>query len=203
MFLAGARILLGMLVLAAITVQAIYLYQLGSLNVINYFAFFTNLSNVLAGFVLIISAVYLLRSRKASVRDDLIRGAATLYMAVTGVIYVTLLINEDLGLLMPWVNIVLHFIMPIVVVADWLYQPPRTKLVPKQILLWLIFPFLFLVYTLVRGPIVHWYPYPFLNPDKVGGYGGVALYSLVVLVAFFVLGWLLVKLARKLPRHVA
>lgn len=202
-FLVGARLSLGTLALVAIVIQAIYLYQLGVLNLVNYFAYFTNLSNVLAASVLIISALYLLKSRKASTGDDLIRGAATLYMAVTGVVYVTLLMNEDLGLLMPWVNDVLHIVMPLAVIADWLYQPPRTKLAPKQILLWLIFPVIFLAYTLIRGPVVNWYPYPFLDPDKVGGYGGVALYCVGILVAFFVLGWLLVKLGGKLRRHVA
>lgn len=201
--LVSSRMIFGALVLLAIIMQALFLYQNNSLNVINYFSYFTNLSNVLAGFVLIISALYLLRSRKKSVTDDLIRGGVTLYMAVTGVVYVTLLINEDLGLLMPWVNMVLHIIMPIAIIADWLYQPPRTKLVPKQIAYWLAFPFVFLVYTLIRGAFIGWYPYPFLNPDKVGGYGGVLVYCMVILGAFFALGWLLVKASQKFRRHVA
>jgi len=201
--LASSRMIFGAVVLLAIIMQALFLYQNNALNVVNYFSYFTNLSNVLAGFVLIISAVYLLRSRKKSMTDDLIRGGATLYMAVTGVVYVTLLINEDLGLLMPWVNAVLHIVMPIVIIADWLYQPPRTKLASKQIAYWLVFPFAFLMYTLIRGAFIGWYPYPFLNPDKVGGYGGVAMYCIVILGAFFVLGWLLVKASQKFRRHVA
>ena len=201
--LVGSRLVLGSLVLVAIIIQALYLYQNNALNIVNYFSYFTNISNVLAGLVLIVSAIYLAKSRKASQVDDLIRGGVTLYMAVTGVVYVTLLVNEDLGLLMPWVNMVLHIVMPLAIFADWLYQPPRTKLRLKQIAYWLVFPFIFLVYTLVRGAAINWYPYPFLNPDKVGGYGGVGLYCIVVLVAFFVLGWLLVKLSQKFRRHVA
>jgi hypothetical protein len=201
--LVSSRLLFGTLVLAAIIIQASYLYQNNALNVVNYFSYFTNLSNILAGIILIISAFYLLKSRKSSKTDDLIRGGATLYMAVTGVVYITLLINEDLGLLMPWINAVLHIVMPVVVIADWLYQPPRTKLTSKQIAYWLAFPLAFLVYTLVRGAVINWYPYPFLNPEKVGGYGGVAIYCVGILGAFFILGWLLIKISQKFHRHVA
>lgn len=149
------------------------------------------------------SALYLLKNRKPTVRDDVVRGAAVLYMAVTGVVYVTLLTGEDLGLLLPWVNILMHIVMPLAVVADWLYQPPLTKLSAKQIPLWLGFPALFVVYTLIRGALTNWYPYPFLNPDKVGGYGGVAAYCAGILLAFFVIGWLIMKLGNTLKRRIA
>ncbi len=37
---------------------------------------------------------------------------------------------------------------------------------------------------LVRGPIAHWYAYPFLDPrHEGGGYGRVALYAVVLAVA--------------------
>jgi hypothetical protein len=37
---------------------------------------------------------------------------------------------------------------------------------------------------MIRGPIVGWYPYPFLNPAQPGGYGAVAVY--VVAIAGFI-----------------
>jgi bacteriorhodopsin len=54
---------------------------------------------------------------------------------------------------------------------------------------WLIvvFPIVWVIYTMIRGPIVGWYPYPFLNPDiEPGvGYGGVTVY--VIAIAAFIL----------------
>lgn len=47
-----------------------------------------------------------------------------------------------------------------------------------------------------------WYAYPFLNPTEVGGYGGVALYSLGILLLFVGLSWLLRRLGMKLRRNV-
>ncbi len=53
-------------------------------------------------------------------------------------------------------------------------------------MLWLTFPSAWLLYTLVRGPVAGWYPYPFLDPAH-GGYGSVALYCLAILLGFVVL----------------
>ena len=200
--LIAARLVFGILDLVAITIQVIYLVHNRALNLVNFFSYFTILSNVFAALVLIISTLYLLRKRKPSHTEDLIRSGAVLYMAVTGIIYATLLSGQSLGLLMPWVNDVLHRLMPVIVVADWLYQPARTKLKLKQIPLLFIFPIVFVVYTLIRGPIVHWYPYPFLDPSKSGGYSGVALYCIGILVLFYILSWLLVYSGNKLRRHV-
>jgi hypothetical protein len=91
--------------------------------------------------------------------------------------------------------------MPIVVIADWLYQPPLSKVSAKQALWWLAFPLTYLVYTLIRGSITNWYPYPFLNPDKVGGYGGVALYCVAILAAFMLFSWAIRRLGNALKRH--
>jgi hypothetical protein len=192
----------GLLTLLAVTVQAISLNQKGVFNPVNFLSYFTNLSNIFVAVVFLISTIYLLRSRKPSPRDDIIRGASVLYMAVTGVVYATLLSKYELGLTLQWVNLVLHYIMPLVVVLDWLYRPQQTKLVLRQTMWWLIFPALYLAYSLIRGPIVHWYPYPFLNPNHVAGYGGVALFCVGILAILFVFSWLLMKVGNSLRQKL-
>ena len=64
-------------------------------------------------------------------------------------------------------------------------------------LLWQVFPLLYLIYVLVRGAIVGWYPYPFLDPAKVNGYGNVALYALGIMATFLLVSWLLLTLANR------
>jgi hypothetical protein len=101
------------------------------------------------------------------------------------------------------VNTVVHFIMPIVVVADWLYQPPKMTLTIRHLGFWLIYPLLYVIYTIIRGGITGFYPYPFLNPAKVGGAGVVALYCLAILVVFLLVGWLLITLGNRLKPTMA
>jgi hypothetical protein len=65
--------------------------------------------------------------------------------------------------------------------GDWLIDAPAARPTLRQGLLWLSYPFVWIVYTLIRGPIAGWYPYPFVNPAN-GGYASVALYCVGILL---------------------
>jgi hypothetical protein len=197
--LIGGRLFFGGLALAAIGKQ-LSIQINNNYSIVNFFSYFTNLSNIFAAVMLIVGAVYLIGHREPTVTEELIRGSSVVSMALVGIVFSLLLRDVDLGHLLPWVNIVLHYIMPVVVVADWLYQPPTSKLVLKQAAYWLIFPFSYLSYSIIYGLSRHFYAYPFFNPDKVGGYGGVVFYCLAIMTMFFILGWLLITLGNKL-RH--
>jgi uncharacterized membrane protein len=93
--------------------------------------------------------------------------------------------------------------MPVVMAADWLIDPPSEALSFRQAAAWLIYPLAWLGYTMLRGSLVGWYPYPFLNPDAVGGYGAVLLYILLILVGALFFIWLLVWLGRKARQWVS
>ena len=199
--LAGARIFFGLLTFVALIAQLVVTIQI-KFGIVNFFSFFTNLSNMFAGVMLIIGGVYLFQRREPTVTFEIVRGASVVAMALVGVVFSLLLRNADLGDLLPWVNIIHHYIMPVAVVADWLYQPPKVKLGLRQIAYWLIFPVVYVVYTLIRGPLAHFYPYPFFNPAQVGGYGGVALYSVGMLVGFIIGSLILMALANRLKPNV-
>lgn len=202
-FLIGFRLFFAALNIAAIATQLLYSSQYAlAFSFVNFFSFFTILSNVFAALVFVMSAFYLLKGRRPSPTDDILRGASVLYMAITGVVYATLLTNIDVDLTLPWVNLQLHYIMPIVVVLDWLYQPQLSKLTWRRIMPWLIFPAFYLCYSLIRGALTGWYPYPFLNPSDVGGYGGVALYVAGILVGLSFASFLLMRLGNMLKRNV-
>ena len=195
-----ARVLLALLALTAIGRQ--FMLHVGaSYSALNFFSYFTNLSNLVAAFVLLFSVVSV-----SSASRDHIRYASTVNMAVVGLTFAALLRNVDLGALLPWVNIVLHYIMPVAVVLDWLVRPPASRLETKTILLAMVFPAIYLAYVVIRGKSTGWYPYPFLNPANVGGDGGVAMYALGISATFLLAGWALLAIGNRLasPRpHVA
>jgi hypothetical protein len=65
--------------------------------------------------------------------------------------------------------------------------------------LWsLLFPVLWLAYTLVRGAIWKWYPYPFLDVSS-HGYARVVVNALVVAVVFGVVAALFAVGDGRLP----
>lgn len=121
-------------------------------------------------------------------------------MSVTGVVYGLLLngYQQELQTTIPWVNTVVHQLMPLVLIVDWLLDPPRDRLTIRRALIWLAYPLLYAAYSLIRGPIAGWYPYPFLNPDHVGGYAIVALYCIGIAVGTLLFTWLVVVTGRRL-----
>lgn len=156
----------------------------------NVFSYFTVQSNLIAAAVFLIAALALYRRKALGNWFHYLRGASVLYMMVTGLVYALLLEHnpESNGaLVFSWRNFVLHKLMPVFILAWWLLWPSRKSVSAKQAFYWLIFPVVWLVYTLVRGAIIHWYPYPFLNPNDVGSWGGVSLYILGILGVFIVL----------------
>ena len=153
-------------------------YQFATLNVHpgyakgNFFSFFTIQSNILA-----VAALFMLVAVPRERRSPLVEGAreaAVLYIAITGVVFALLLggLQEELQTTTPWVDTVVHKVMPVVLVLDWLVDPPRRRLPAWTALAWLAYPAAWLAFTLVRGEIVDWYPYPFVDVSTLG-YGGV------------------------------
>ncbi len=188
------RLVLGLLTLVAIASQLVIHVRMGA-SVVNFFSYFTNLSNLLAAGILLLTA----KNRRASAWLDRGRAISAMNMAVVGIVFTLLLRSEDLGALQPWVNFVLHDLMPCVVVLDWLLDPPSTRLGVRDLVQFLVFPAAYLAYSLLRGALIDWYPYPFLNPAHVGGYGGVAVYAIGITMIFLLVGWTLGALGNR--RH--
>jgi HAMP domain-containing protein len=181
--IAAYRVVFGLLGLAAVATQFTDLASRGVLDPLHFFSYFTIQSNLIAAAVLLVMAAN--RGQPTSRMMDLVRGGAVVYMTVTGVVFSVLLANTNVDTAIPWVNDVVHEVMPIVMVADWLVDPPRRMLSMGDALTWLAYPAAWLVYTLIKGPIVGKYPYPFLDPAN-GGYGTVALYSIAILVGMVI-----------------
>jgi hypothetical protein len=188
------RLVLAALSLTGVVVQFVIAVQ-ANFGIVNFFSYFTNLTNILASTVFIVSAVHLARGYETNDRDVAIRGGSVVYMVFVGIVFNTLLVGADLGELQPWVNVVHHMVMPLAVLVDWVVWPPLTRIARKTALVWTIFPAAYVVYSLIRGAITGFYAYPFFNPVANGGYGGVALYCGVMLLAFVVLALLVRWLA--------
>lgn len=177
--LAIARLGLAALTLAAIVSQLAESAGLGVLDPVNFFSYFTIQSNLLSVAVFTLGALGMTGGNAR--RWDLIRGQAVVMMTVTYVVFALLLSDTDVDVAVSWVNLVVHTIMPLAVIGDWLVDPPQDAISPRTAMVWLAFPLLWTAYTLVRGALVGWYPYPFLDPAN-GGYATVALYVVGILI---------------------
>jgi hypothetical protein len=195
-FMIGYKVVFAALIAAAIIGQLKHSLLQPDFSIVNFFSYFTIQSNLFAAVMFLISADLLFWKRKRDHEHEMLRGAATLYMVTTGIIYGLLLSNQKVQITLPWVNDILHRILPLVVLADWLYDKPVQKITPKQSLLWLVYPVLYLIYSLIHGPLAHnWYPYPFINVSE-HGYFTVFANSLVIALAIAGLAQILIRLPK-------
>lgn len=195
--LALLRLAFALLTIVAIVAQYSHRANPSAFYTTNFFSYFTNESNLFATALLLYGAYRGLRPGGWSSTEayrtkadgaqayDLLRGAAVIYMVITGAVFVLLLSGSKPSV--PWANAVVHYVMPIVIVLDWLIDPPRARIVWRRTWRWLIFPVVYFSYTLIRGAIVGWYPYPFLDVTSKG-YARVLADGVGILIAMIAVG---------------
>ena len=167
---------------------------------INYFSFFTILTNILVA--LAFTGPLLGEDSRLGrwSAGEGVRAAVALYIVVVGVVYHFLLHpywNPTGWSLM--VNLVLHYVMPAAFVLDWLWLTPKGRLRWIDPLKWLAFPLIYGGWTLIHGLATHWWPYGFVDVDALGLGRVVAIFG-GLLVFFLMVGLGLVGLDRMFGR---
>ncbi|GAA2237918.1 Pr6Pr family membrane protein [Herbiconiux moechotypicola] len=174
---------------AAVALVFDYDYVLGfsTFSTENYFSYFTFQSNLLNVVVLGSSGILLLSGHTVGRILVSVRAMATCYVLVSGIVFALIVSqagSHHYRIEVPWTSQLLHFYLPVVVVADWLVGVGRVPLRWRVVPLVLVFPVVWGVFTLIRGSIVGWYPYFFLDPAQVSGPGEFALYCGIALGLF-------------------
>lgn len=178
--------------------------------VANFFSYFTILANLIAAIVLIIAALWMLRTRRSAAPEPAwlatLLVCASTYMIVTGIVYNLLLRNIAIaGISDVWTNETLHVIIPLFLLADVLFAPRRRALPWSTMLTAAAFPIVWVVYTLIRANFIigpahgnpWWYPYPFLDPHIQGGYLGIIGYVIGIAAAIVGVAALVVWVGRR------
>lgn len=112
---------------------------------------------------------------------------AVVCITVTGLVYAVVLrpiVNNE-----GWAVVTdtgFHVVVPIAAVVGWLAFGPRPRVDARTVGWSVVFPLAWLVYTLLRGAVVHEYPYPFVDVGALG-YVRVLLNALGVTALFVAL----------------
>lgn len=149
-------------------------------RIVRVFSFFTIQSNILCG---VTAALLAARPDRDGALFRVLRLDALFGITVTGIVYATVLapIHEPKGWAETSSNTVFHYVVPIMTVLGWVLFGPRPRIDPAVVRLALVWPVAWLAYTLVRGAIWDWYPYPFLDVPT-HGYARVAVNAVGVTV---------------------
>lgn len=169
------------------------------LAISNFFSYFTVQSMMLAVMVFAIGAANALRHTRDPVWLDQARALATTYVTVSGIVFAALLIEgtaRGVPVWAPWSSQLLHFVIPAYALLDWWFAPGRE--VPWKTLAYVMaFPGAWVVYTMIRGAQVYWYPYFFLDPALVEIPVELGLYLLAVVGVFCLTVTMLIIVSRR------
>jgi hypothetical protein len=170
-------------------------------RILDYFTYFTILSNILVAVILTMLFLNPLRDGRVF---RVLRLDTVLMITVTGVVYNLVLAGDAKNV--GWqvaANALEHQITPIVTVLVWVLVGPRGWINPRTIAWAFALPIGWLIYALIRGAIIGAYPYPFLDVVRYGyatvfvNVVGIIVFALVILLIL----WGADKAIARLTRH--
>jgi hypothetical protein len=150
-------------------------------RVIRFFSYFTIQSNLLV----LASVLPLVRDPEHDGRQwRVVRLASLLGITVTGLVYAVVLapLYDPQGL-HAWTNTGEHYISPVMTVLGWLLLGPRPRIAMAVVARALVWPLLWIGYTLAHGAATGWYPYDFLDVSALGYVVALRNLAFVVLLA--------------------
>src|ERR1700712_808091 len=156
--------LTGLVVLAGLCVQVWDTARLTSghfatplTRTLNIVAFFTVDSNIILMVTCLLLAT---RLTGWGTTFRVFRLMGVVCITITGIVYYAVLKDLlDLKGAAYVSDLILHTLSPLMAVAGWLVFGPRRRTPYRVAGLVVVFPVVWLATTLIRGPIVHWYPY--------------------------------------------
>ncbi|MEL0626334.1 Pr6Pr family membrane protein [Salinibacterium amurskyense] len=179
-FVGVLRLIASALVLASIATQVIDESIHNDFVAVEYYSYFTIQSSLINVVILALSGLVAVRLRAESNLLGVLRASVVSYAVVTAVVYNVLLrgLPDDGYVGVQWPNEVIHVWVPLFLLLDWLFSPARPVLRMRDVRIVIIYPIAWLAFTIVRGLLDGWFPYPFLEPDGPDGWGGVLVYVL-------------------------
>ena len=152
--------------------------------------------------LMLIIGVSALRDRPESVLLSTARALITCFLLVAGIVFAILVSQAPLvgyTIDVPWSDRVLHFVLPAYALADWLIAPRRRRVRWRAIYGAVAYPSVWGIVTIIRGEIVGWYPYFFLDPAQAGYPVPFIVYSAAALAMFAAVAAGLIALGRLPP----
>ncbi len=154
----------------------------------NLFSYFTILTNLLVALSLSFSLFF--PNSKAAIffKRPSVKSAIALYIFIVALVYNTVL--RGIFPISGWhlfIDTLLHVIVPLLYIIFWYLVVPKKALHWQDGISWIYFPLAYLLYSLIRGAIVQWYAYPFLDVNELG-YTKVFINIAAMVAVFFVAG---------------
>jgi len=163
-----------------------------------YSSFFSILTHLFIAVML--TGALLARDAQSVFRRAGVQSAAAVYILVVMLVYI-LLLRRAWNPLGPQfvVNMLLHYVVPVLYALYWLTGVPKGGLAWSDPLRWLAFPLVYFGYSLILGALRGEYPYRFIDAGALG-YPHVLLNGLFLGAVFLAVGLVVVALDRAMAK---
>jgi len=153
---------------------------------IRFLSYFTILTNLLVALYFTLETFRATTPRPPGQHPGTLT-AITVYITVVGLGYQLLLrhVWDPTGLQLV-VDELLHSVIPLLMIAYWYLYEHKQGIRYAQVVKWLVYPLLYLVYILLRGWASGFYPYPFVDVSSLG-LARVLIHAALFALAFVVL----------------
>jgi hypothetical protein len=168
---------------------------------LNFFSYFTILTNVLVALAMTLPVVAGGRPLGRWTASEGVRASVTMYAVVVGLVYHFLLHatwNPQGWLFVS--NVGLHYLMPTAMLLDWLMFTPKGRLRWTDPAKWLAFPLIYGGWTVIHGLAADWWPYWFIDVSEQGWIKAGAAFA-GLLAFFLIIGLGVVAIDRRLGRR--
>lgn len=165
-WVAVPELIVGLIGAFALAQEVLVRQNEGTYDWFDLWSHFTYQSNLFAVVVLLLTGTFTLWKGGTGKTLNYLRGAATLYMILTGVVYSLLVNNADPAVMID--HYIMHYFMPVAMVILWMMHPPEHAFADGSEQLWLIYPLAYAGYVQVEGAMTDSYFYEFLNPYATG-----------------------------------
>ena len=162
-----------------------------------YYSFMTVWTNVLVMLAFLAASFRNVPAYLPFFRSRSVQAATSAFILMVGIAYHVLLASrfQQTGLNW-WTNLLLHYIDPLLYCTWWILLAEKEALEFRTAFRWMLFPIAYFIYSLIRGFIIGWYPYFFVDVNNLG-YPQVLLTSAVLLAIYLTFGLIVVWISRK------
>jgi hypothetical protein len=165
-------------------------------GLVNYFSYFTILTNLLVAVALTTRVVAPDSRGGRFFARPAVLTAIGAYIAVVGLAYHLLLSHLYNPTGLPWLtDLVFHYLMPALYLVYWWIAVPHGQVRWADLPAWTWYPLGYFAYMLARGAVTGVYPYPFVDPTALG-YPRTVANGIGMLGGLFVIGAVLTGIKR-------
>ncbi|MFM7014589.1 MAG: Pr6Pr family membrane protein [Actinomycetota bacterium] len=204
--LGSLRLLIGLGLLGSVAWQVTDRIINGVFRPEEYFAYFSIVSAIIVGLVLVITGMGLLLKFEDTKWVEIGRLSLATAMVIVGVVYHLLLADaapdvRDGNYQWPVLpNEIIHTYAPILFAFEYLLSVKAFRIRLRAALWVAVYPLTWLLFSVIRGIATGWWPYWFLDPTGEIGLTGMLSYIGAITAFFLVLGFVLLAIKKAILR---